>query len=173
MKYDGGVVIAADTLGSYGSLARFTEIQRVIKVNETTIVGAGGDFADFQFLSDIIKQKQIDEECADDGFNLKPKVFGLAANTMCVTPCPCPGSALLVDPRALQPAVQVRSPVERDPGGGDAGRGAIPRLRQPPGHRLHRRRHGHRHGDRPLPPRHEECSRQEGDEKLIQLTVNK
>ena len=75
MKYDGGVVIAADTLGSYGSLARFTEIQRVIKVNETTIIGAGGDFADFQFLSDIIKQKQIDEECADDGFNLKPKVF--------------------------------------------------------------------------------------------------
>merc|ERR1712038_264739 len=75
MKYDGGVVIAADTLGSYGSLARFTEIQRVIKVNETTIVGAGGDFADFQFLSDIIKQKQIDEECADDGFNLKPKAL--------------------------------------------------------------------------------------------------
>ena len=87
MKYDGGVVIAADTLGSYGSLARFTEIQRVIKVNETTIIGAGGDFADFQFLSDIIKQKQIDEECADDGFNLKPKVFDLdlAANIMCVT----------------------------------------------------------------------------------------
>ena len=75
MKYDGGVVIAADTLGSYGSLARFTEIERVIKVNETTMVGAGGDFADFQFLSDIIKQKQIDEECADDGFNMKPKAL--------------------------------------------------------------------------------------------------
>ena len=58
MKYDGGVVIAADTLGSYGSLARFTEIERVLKVNETTVLGAGGDFADFQFLSDIIKQKQ-------------------------------------------------------------------------------------------------------------------
>merc|ERR1712172_110531 len=63
------------TLGSYGSLARFTEIQRVIKVNETTMVGAGGDFADFQFLSDIIRQKQIDEECADDGFSLKPKAL--------------------------------------------------------------------------------------------------
>ena len=57
MKYDGGVVIAADTLGSYGSLARFTEIERVIKVNETTMVGAGGDFADFQFLSDIINAR--------------------------------------------------------------------------------------------------------------------
>jgi len=75
MKYDGGVVVAADTLGSYGSLARFTEIERVIKVNDTTLLGAGGDFADFQFLSDIIKQKQIDEECADDGSTLKPKAL--------------------------------------------------------------------------------------------------
>ena len=89
MKYDGGVVIAADTLGSYGSLARFTEIERVIKVNETTMVGAGGDFADFQFLSDIIRQKQIDEECADDGFSLKPKVsvrslFKLVSCIVCI-----------------------------------------------------------------------------------------
>jgi len=75
MKYDGGVMIAADTLGSYGSLARFTELQRVIKVNENTVVGAGGDFADFQFLKEIIEQKQIDEDCMDDGFKLKPKAL--------------------------------------------------------------------------------------------------
>jgi len=75
MKYDGGVIMAADTLGSYGSLARFTEISRVLKVNETTVLAAGGDYADFQFLSDIIKQKQIDEECCDDGLVLKPKAL--------------------------------------------------------------------------------------------------
>ena len=68
-------MIAADTLGSYGSLARFTELQRVIKVNENTVVGAGGDFADFQFLQEIIEQKQIDEDCMDDGFKLKPKAL--------------------------------------------------------------------------------------------------
>ena len=75
MKYDGGVIMAADTLGSYGSLARFTEISRVLKVNDTTVIAAGGDYADFQFLSDIIKQKQIDEECCDDGQVLKPRAL--------------------------------------------------------------------------------------------------
>ena len=61
-------------------------------MNDTTVLGAGGDYADFQFISDVsslliffhlnnfyhlsqvIKQKQIDEDCKDDGFNLKPKV---------------------------------------------------------------------------------------------------
>merc|ERR1712098_1010467 len=64
--------LAADTLGSYGSLARFTEVDRLIKVNSKTVVGAGGDVADFQFLEQVIKQKQIDEDCKDDGFELKP-----------------------------------------------------------------------------------------------------
>jgi len=72
MKYEGGVMLAADTLGSYGSLARFTEVDRLIKVNSKTVVGAGGDVADFQFLEQVIKQKQIDEDCKDDGFELKP-----------------------------------------------------------------------------------------------------
>ena len=34
MKYDGGVVIAADTLGSYGSMARFPDLQRILKVGK-------------------------------------------------------------------------------------------------------------------------------------------
>merc|ERR1712096_109320 len=75
MKYDGGVVIAADTLGSYGSMARFPDLKRILKVNDSTVLGAGGDYADFQFLSEIIEQKQIDEDCKDDGFNLKPKAL--------------------------------------------------------------------------------------------------
>ena len=32
MKFEGGVIMAADTLGSYGSLARFTDLQRIMKV---------------------------------------------------------------------------------------------------------------------------------------------
>jgi len=75
MKYEGGVMIAADTLGSYGSMARFPDLNRILKVNDTTVLGAGGDYADYQFLTDVIKQKQIDEDCKDDGFNLKPKAL--------------------------------------------------------------------------------------------------
>lgn len=75
MKYDGGIIMAADTLGSYGSMARFPDLQRLLKVNDKTVIGAGGDYADFQFLTDVIKQKQIDEDCKDDGFELKPKAL--------------------------------------------------------------------------------------------------
>ena len=50
-------MIAADTLGSYGSLARFRNCPRVMKINENIICGVGGDYADFQYLQDVINQK--------------------------------------------------------------------------------------------------------------------
>lgn len=73
IAFDGGVIIAADQLGSYGSLARFRSMPRVLQVNSTTVAGCGGDIADFQYLQKIIEQKQIDEDCHADGFNITPK----------------------------------------------------------------------------------------------------
>lgn len=73
VKFDKGVVIAADTLGSYGSLARFRDCPRVLKVNDLILLGSGGDYADYQYLKDIIEQKIIDEQCIGDGLQLKPK----------------------------------------------------------------------------------------------------
>ncbi|KAL0809675.1 hypothetical protein ABMA28_011194 [Loxostege sticticalis] len=73
LKFDKGVVIAADTLGSYGSLARFRDCPRVMKVNDLILLGNGGDYADFQYLKDIIEQKIIDEKCIGDGLQLKPR----------------------------------------------------------------------------------------------------
>lgn len=75
VKFDGGVIIAADRLGSYGSLARFRGISRVMKVNERTVMGAGGDYADYQFLQDVIEQRVIEEECLDDGISYTPKAL--------------------------------------------------------------------------------------------------
>ena len=57
MKFDGGVVIAADTLGSYGATARFRDISRVMKVNDCTAIAASGDIADYRFLKSIIEQR--------------------------------------------------------------------------------------------------------------------
>ncbi|XP_077284810.1 proteasome subunit beta type-4 [Arctopsyche grandis] len=73
LKFDGGVMMAADTLGSYGSLARFRNCPRLVKLNESIIIGASGDYADFQYLKDIMERKITDEECLDDGMHLKPK----------------------------------------------------------------------------------------------------
>ena len=55
--YDGGVVLAADKLASYGSMARFRDVPRVFKANEKAVMGFGGDIADYQFIRDIIEQK--------------------------------------------------------------------------------------------------------------------
>jgi len=75
VKFDGGIMIAADKLGSYGSLARFRGVSRVMQVNDVTVMAAGGDYADYQFLHDIIEQRVIDEECLDDGFSYTPKAL--------------------------------------------------------------------------------------------------
>ncbi|XP_077483192.1 proteasome subunit beta type-4 isoform X1 [Amblyomma americanum] len=72
-KFDGGVMLAADTLGSYGTLARFRNCTRILKVNDQIAATASGDYADFQFLKSVIDQKIISEECLNDGFKLKPK----------------------------------------------------------------------------------------------------
>ena len=57
VKFSGGIVMAADMLGSYGSLARYKNISRLLKVNNSTVVGGGGDYADFQHICRTIQQK--------------------------------------------------------------------------------------------------------------------
>lgn len=72
LAFDGGVIVAADTLVSYGSLARFKTCERIMVVNKHTLVAATGDYADYQYLTGIIKQKQIQEKQWDDGLHLYP-----------------------------------------------------------------------------------------------------
>jgi 20S proteasome subunit beta 7 len=40
---------------SYGSLARFRDIERLHPVGDHTIVGASGDISDFQYLKHILE----------------------------------------------------------------------------------------------------------------------
>jgi hypothetical protein len=54
IKYRDGVMLAADTLASYGTLAMFKDVERLHKVSDTTLVGAGGEFSDFQKIQHII-----------------------------------------------------------------------------------------------------------------------
>lgn len=72
LAYDGGVYMAADTLGSYGSLARFRNVTRFHRVGRRTVVGAGGDYADFQYLTTELDAMAIEDECQDDGHSLGP-----------------------------------------------------------------------------------------------------
>ncbi|XP_048476322.1 proteasome subunit beta type-4 [Rhincodon typus] len=75
VKFDGGVILAADMLGSYGSMARFRNISRLMKVNDNTVLGASGDYADYQYLKQAIEQMMIDEELLGDGHSYSPKAI--------------------------------------------------------------------------------------------------
>jgi 20S proteasome subunit beta 7 len=75
LKFQDGVLIAADTVGSYGSMAKYWSLSRILTVNESTVMGTGGDYADYQFLKNVIEQKVIDEECLADGFTYTPRAL--------------------------------------------------------------------------------------------------
>ncbi|KAM3177574.1 hypothetical protein ACTXT7_004274 [Hymenolepis weldensis] len=75
IRYKDGVIIAGDTLVSYGSLARFTNFDRVVKVNEHTLMACSGDIADFQFLSREICKRILSENLLGDGFVTSPQAL--------------------------------------------------------------------------------------------------
>lgn len=56
IKYRDGVMMVADTLGSYGSTAMFKNISRIKPIGKNTIIGAGGDLADFQAMIKMLEQ---------------------------------------------------------------------------------------------------------------------
>jgi len=72
IKFKDGVILAADNLASYGSLARFKDIQRLHPVGTHTVVGAGGDMSDFQHIQHDLDSLMISEFTASDGHSLGP-----------------------------------------------------------------------------------------------------
>ncbi|KAK9476493.1 nucleophile aminohydrolase [Lipomyces japonicus] len=76
LKYDNGVMLAADNLASYGSLARFTDQERLIKVGRETIVGISGDVSDLQYIEELLERLIIEDEYEHDGHHLRaPHVY--------------------------------------------------------------------------------------------------
>jgi 20S proteasome subunit beta 7 len=73
IKYNGGVMLASDTLASYGSLARFRSAERVKQFGDYTVVGASGEYSDWQYIQNVL-QHHIDKDYQlDDGNYLTPK----------------------------------------------------------------------------------------------------
>ncbi|KAI1614494.1 20S proteasome subunit beta 7 [Exophiala viscosa] len=61
VKFKDGVVIAADNLASYGSLARFTDVKRLRTFPPNTVIGFGGDVSDMQYLDRLLQSLDIRE----------------------------------------------------------------------------------------------------------------
>jgi len=71
--YKDGVLIACDTLGSYGSTKRYKSVQRMHKVNEQVVLAASGEISDFSYIKKLLDELTTDDFCNDDGIQLSPK----------------------------------------------------------------------------------------------------
>lgn len=71
MKYKDGIILGADSIGSYGSMQRFSKLKRMTTLGDT-LIAADGDYSDFQYLEKYVKSIEIDEMCVGDGIKLSP-----------------------------------------------------------------------------------------------------
>lgn len=70
-----GVVLASDTLASYGSLARFRDVSRLHAASDNCAIGVGGDLSDMQEILTMLGKVRTEEHCMDDGYKLGPKAL--------------------------------------------------------------------------------------------------
>jgi len=75
VKYDGGVLVAADTLASYGSQARYKDFVRMRKVGNFSLLGASGEMSDFQHLGKMIDELDEEDWLNQDGCMMGPKEY--------------------------------------------------------------------------------------------------
>ncbi len=59
-------MLAADTLVSYGSMAKYKNARRLLGVNSRTLVGASGEYSDLQSVSDLLKANALEDRCTAD-----------------------------------------------------------------------------------------------------------
>jgi len=83
IKYEGGILMTADTLVSYGSLARFRSCERMKAVGNFSIIGASGEYSDFQATL-VTLDELIDRDNAyEDGSKLYPReIFSYLSRVM-------------------------------------------------------------------------------------------
>lgn len=70
IRHKDGVVMAADTLGSYGSLARYRSVTRIKKIGEDTCVGGSGDISDLHEVFNVLDEIVNEDYLVGDGCNL-------------------------------------------------------------------------------------------------------
>jgi len=73
IKYKDGIMMACDTLGSYGSTKRYKSVERMSVVGQSTVIGASGEYSDFKYILNLLDDLTTHDYCLDDGQQLSPK----------------------------------------------------------------------------------------------------
>mmetsp|Transcript_3389 Transcript_3389/g.6334 ORF Transcript_3389/g.6334 Transcript_3389/m.6334 type:complete len:257 (+) Transcript_3389:263-1033(+) len=66
IKYAGGVMMTADTLCSYGTMAKYKDARRLQSINPKTLIGGGGEYSDFQAITELLKRNALEDKCTAD-----------------------------------------------------------------------------------------------------------
>ncbi|ELP93498.1 proteasome subunit beta type-4 precursor, putative [Entamoeba invadens IP1] len=66
IKYNGGVILATDTLASYGSMVYSNQINRIDRLGKHTIIAASGELSDYQEIKNVMMKKVNGESTTDD-----------------------------------------------------------------------------------------------------------
>ena len=67
IKYQGGVMLAADTAISYGGMRAVKDARRIEKLNDEIVFASSGEMADFQELAKQMRMQQEFDEISNDG----------------------------------------------------------------------------------------------------------
>ncbi|KAH7670843.1 Proteasome endopeptidase complex protein [Dioscorea alata] len=73
LKYKDGIILAADTGGSYGSTLRYKSVERIKPIGKHSLLGASGEISDFQEILKYLDELIIYDNMWDDGNSLGPK----------------------------------------------------------------------------------------------------
>nr|CAD2165720.1 unnamed protein product [Meloidogyne enterolobii]CAD2188918.1 unnamed protein product [Meloidogyne enterolobii] len=74
VSFDDGVVLASDRSAFSSSMQRFHNVSRHYRVNDRCVVVFSGDFADFQWIKNLIDCKQMELQQGNIKFLMSPKM---------------------------------------------------------------------------------------------------
>ena len=76
IRYNGGVLIAADCAISYGSMKHAKGVSRITKLSDEVAYSCSGEMSDFQEINKILRDKQEADQIENDGATfLKPRDY--------------------------------------------------------------------------------------------------
>lgn len=73
--YKNGIMLASDTLGSYGSMKKYKDVRRLFALNSQTMLGGSGDLSDYQYIQDLLKLNALESMCLDEGEDSAKEVW--------------------------------------------------------------------------------------------------